>query len=179
MAEIDHRVRLLTDLLMERGFGWLASEIVTAIEFGRTIVDDTDHTVFDQRKALQAELSRSDVPLRRGAMRRELSKPTVAAEIESSAERLESERTAFLPDEQVEIAVEFLMFRLSDSVKMLASSVEAMEEIFGGQMKLFAEVDGRPHPIDTIQASAFASRLENIREQLREWLLSQQPSEGS
>lgn len=177
MAEIDHRVRLLTDLLMAQGFTWLASEIIATLELGRAAVDDTDHTVSSQREELRGELSKFDAPLARGALRRELSKEATIDELESLAETIDGPRIAFSSDEQVEAAVEVLTFRLSDSARMLAASVETLEEIFGTEVDLFTEVEGELRSVNAVQARTFASQLKNLQVAFRDWLLNQQPTD--
>jgi hypothetical protein len=56
MAEIDSRVRILTGALMDRGFSWLAAEIIDTIEGGQLSSDDLDHSVSAQRAALNGRI---------------------------------------------------------------------------------------------------------------------------
>jgi hypothetical protein len=160
MANVDYRVRLLTNLLMDRGFAWLAGEIIDSIEIGRPTTADRDHNVTSQRRALKLDAS-TDVP------HEDLEEPSPDDE----------PREPLTPEAQVQVAIELLVRRLSDMGRMFESSRESLKQIFGVDVTLSIELEGEPRQYDPAHARELTSQLENVREQLLEWLMSQ-ASEG-
>jgi hypothetical protein len=161
MATVDYRVRLLTDLLMDRGFAWLAREIIDSIEIGAAPTADRDQNVTSQRRALNVDASR-DVP---------------QEDLEESSLPDDEPREPLTPEAQVQVAVELLVRRLSDMGRMFESSRQTLKQIFDVDVTLSIELAGEPRQYDPGRARELTSQLESVREQLFEWLMSQ-PSEG-
>jgi hypothetical protein len=161
MANIDYKVRLLTDLLMDRGLGWLAAEIIETIEAGKATFDERDHNVKDQRIALNANLDAPSGSSRHKEMPDESSVPEDAP------------REEFSPEIQVTIAVDLLIQRLSGIGQMLMEGQQNLELIFDTHVSLSTEISGELHELNPQGARGLTLQLEQLREELSQWLMHQ------
>lgn len=163
MATIDYRVRLLTALLMDRGFAWLASEIIEAIERGRPTSDDQDHNVTLRRRALNAELSGNSRSKSR----------LVVDDSEDPPTHEDAPREQFGPEAQIRIAVDSFVHRLSAFGEMLGHSKDTLRRTFESDVRLFTEAEGEPRELDVSTSRLLSSQLLALREELFQWLISQ------
>jgi hypothetical protein len=161
MANVDYRVRLLTDLLMDRGLAWLAAEIIETIEVGKATFDERDHNVKAQRIALNADL---DAPLR-SSRHKEMPEESSVPE--------DAPREEFSPDIQVTIAVDLLIQRLSGIGQMLMEGQQNLELIFDTHVSLSTEINGELHELNPQGARSVTLQLEQLREDLSQWLMHQ------
>jgi hypothetical protein len=167
MAEIDHRVRLLMNALMSAGFGWLAAEIVDAIEAGRENPEDQDHNVASQRLLLKLKLAGSA--------------STTAPESENLrffATRSVAIRPAFGGDDQVRLAVNLLVDRLSVAAEMTSHAVDALSTLTRSPVSLVVKGAGESRAVNPSAAVQTGRQLREMREELTQWLLSQTTADG-
>lgn len=165
MADIDFRVRVLTDLLMNRGFGWLAIEIIQAIEDRGDSLVDRDPNVAAQREDLNARLLRGDA--------KAVLSPEVVKE---AATRSEAQRDRLEAHDQISLAVEILVDRLSSAAEMTALSVDELTNLVDGSVSVSVEVDKEIRHVFPAKARETAAQLRGIKDQLREWLNTTSPS---
>jgi hypothetical protein len=161
MANIDRRVRLLTEVLQEEGFGWIAVEIVEAVEFGRRDLSELDNSVASQRHELGQRLH---------AGASSTSKPS---DIRSSATRIVPLKQDFSAEEQITVAVHILMDRLAISAQMLAESADALSQIMETPVTLSVEDLSEARPVVVSSVRTAASELKAITPQLINWLNSE------
>src|SRR5260370_42073288 len=121
MATVDYRVRLLTNLLMDRGFAWVAREIIDSIEIGAVPTADRDHNVTSQRRGLDA---------------------STTEDLDEPSSPDDEPRAPLTPKAQVQLAVELLVRRLSDMGRMIASSRQRRKQTFGVHVTLSVELQG-------------------------------------
>jgi hypothetical protein len=159
MADIDPRVRLLTDLLMAQRFAWVASEIIEAIEVG------FDEGAFDQDVEFQRK--RLDLRAIEGI-------PAESIDKAGKAWRrpIEQKRRQYLPDEQVRVAVNIFVDRLASAAEMVQKSASVLNEIMNAAVLLHVEIDGEARPLDSSGANIAAERLRSLQNEFLEWLLS-------
>ncbi len=142
MATVDYRVRLLTNLLMDRGFAWLAREIIDSIEIGAVPTADRDHNVTSQRRGLDA---------------------STHEDLEEPSSPDDEPRAPLTPEAQVQVAVELLVRRLSDMGRMIESSRQSLKQIFGVDVTLSMELEGEPRQYDPAHMRELTSQLETRR----------------
>jgi hypothetical protein len=166
MADIDRRVRILIDTLIDRGYGWLAAEIVYSIEFRRDGSDEIDKGVSSQRMSLNEKIHAGDA-----------SSKSSAEDLRASASRISAGREHLVGDGQVEFAVKLLVDRLSSAAEMTSESMEEMTKLMETQVEFAVAVDGDVRPISLQKVRNSAQELRKIEHQLAEWLLSIPPGE--
>jgi hypothetical protein len=166
MADIDHRVRLLIDTLIDRGYGWLAAEIVYSIEL-RDVSDEIDEDVFSQRMSLNERIDAGDA-----------NPKSTAEELRASATRVHIKREHLSGDGQVKLAVSLLVDRLSSAAEMTSESVEELTKLMGGPVEFGVAVDGEIRPISSEQVRGSAQQLRKVEHQIVEWLLTLTPDAG-
>src|SRR5262245_23436028 len=128
MPEIDRRVRTLAEMLMERGFGWLAAEIVQTIEAGHQ-GSYRDANVSSQRAALNSRIGKR-IP-------DEIFGPD---QFRSSATQREVIPRDFTADEQLALAINLLIDRLSAAAEMEARSLDDLTAMMDTQVQPSFEV---------------------------------------
>jgi hypothetical protein len=168
MAEIDHRVRILINALMDRGFGWLAAEVIEIIERGRPGPIDHDSEVRAQRNALNRNLARG--------LTSSISRPD---ELRDRATHSAQAREPFTADEQVSEAVHLIVERILSTTKMISTSASTLGSIMDGPVSLFTEINGEIRLIDADQATQVALSLRQMNEELIAWLLSRTTTEDT
>jgi hypothetical protein len=166
MADIDRRVRVLTDILMDRGFGWLAAEIIDAIEAGRNDASDRDPHVTAQRAALNQRLLKGDA------------NPASSPEsLKHSASRPAHSGERMSADDQVFVAVDLFVDRLTSAAEMTAKSVDALSTFMNAPVSLYVETEGEIRAVLPAKARESALRLGGVKNELIEWLISVSPPE--
>jgi len=151
----------LLNVLIGRGFGWLAAEIIDAIERGEDRAEEKDYGVSEQRLQLEQSISE------RGFEK---------TEFDSSPDYSGFSRP-ILGDEQVRTAVHLLTLRLSDAVLMLKKSSENFQEIFGVNVRIQYLTSDLMATLDVEASSSAGNRLRGIEQDFVQWLNSH-PSDG-
>jgi hypothetical protein len=118
MTDIDRRVRILIDILIDRGLGWLAVEIIEAIEHGREDAEDHDPNVSVQRMALNERLLSGHA-----------NAVSTPEGLKSSATRPEIMREPFSPHDQISLAVDLFVDRLSEVADMTSKSADELTDL--------------------------------------------------
>jgi hypothetical protein len=169
MADIDRRVRILTDTLMDRGFGWLAAEIIEAIERGRDSADNHDPYVSAQRTTLNQKLSSGEADA-----------VSTAESLKYSATRPEIARERFNSQEQILVAVAIFVDRLSSAADMTSQSLDELSALMDTTVSLSIETEGEEvRTVLPAKARDAAIGLREIESQLIHWLISTAPPEGA
>ena len=161
MAEIDSRARLLIDMLMARGYGWLAAEIVDAIELGTNNTDDLDLDVAAQRKALYERMDSGD-----------LSEKSSPQELKVSAMHVKGVPERVTGNGQVNLAVKIMVDRLASAAEMTSQNVDELVNLTGAPVELAVETDDGIRHILPHQARAAASLLRKVEHEFITWLIS-------
>jgi len=159
MANVDRRVRVLTNVLMEHGFSWLAAEIIDTIETGRSTTDDRDHNVDSHRAQLNAAL-----------VTKFSSAESAIQHIEDSSADEQDNRVELSPSEQIRTAVDTVVIRLSTIGEMFDESISNLEDVFGSDARLAIEFNGEVRQVDRSALTHASRRLRTLREQLIQWL---------
>lgn len=161
MATIERRVRLLTDVLLDRGFGWLAAEIIAAIEAGIEDSDDIDSAVSLQRSTLNSKIASGNMAVR--------SQPE---DLKHSATRHGQLRRGLAPDDQVRVAVDLLIDRLSAAAKMTEKSIATLSELMEAPVSLSVQVGDTVQSINPQEAQEAGEILRESRAEFAQWLLA-------
>jgi hypothetical protein len=167
MTEIDRRVRILTDILMDRGFGWLAAEIIETIEGGRNNANEEDTDVESQRSALNQRLLSGDA-----------NAVSTPEDLKYSATRPETVGEPLDADDQILVAVALFIDRLSSAAEMPSKSQDELNGFMDTSVSLFVETEGEVRSVRPAEARHAALQLRGIKGQLVEWLLASSPEDG-
>lgn len=162
MAEIDRRVSILLNALTERGFGWLAAEIIQVIEAGEEQPEEEDDSVADQRHEIELSISER---------RPEKLLESTHGHFYTEAMPLSSS------EEQIRTAVRLLTLRLSDAVAMLKRSSTNLGEVFESDVPIKYQIRGSTAVVDVEMARSATAQLQALEQEIVSWLTSQLPPE--
>lgn len=166
MDGIDRRVRILSDVLLDRGFGWLAVEIIEAIESGREDIEDIDNSVLEQRIVLNQKLqNRQDFAA---------SKPET---LKYAASRKDSFRSRLDGDDQVRIAIDIFVDRLASAAEMNVESAAGLTFLMRVPVSLSVQSNGVTARVSLERNEAVAVKIRENRTAIFNWLISSTLSE--
>jgi len=157
MAELDRRVSLLLSALTERGFGWLAAEVIELIERGKGAIEDKDYDVAQQRRQLEIAI---------------LEKTRERITLEHSLDDAEEIRQ-FSGDEQVDLAVRIVIERLYDAVSMLSKSEDNLNGALDARVSIQFRLQDSVTTLNVQKASTAVASLREQKDSIVAWLSNQ------
>ena len=155
MAAIEPRVRQLLNALMERGFSWLAADIIELIEIGIPVFSEQDQDVAGQRRNLDSHHHDST----------------------NLAEALSQPHSTTRPakrEEQASVATSVLTRQLVTTLLMNERSAMLLAEVAGAPVQLATYSGDLVRQIDPIAGRHAAGELLELGPALQTWLAEEQ-----
>jgi hypothetical protein len=167
MADIDRRLRMLLDVLMAQGFGWLAVEIIETLGRGYNGGNDKDSLVESQRIALNSRLLSGDA-----------NATSTPEGLKYSATRPQPRIEPLGADQQIFLAVNIFVDRLASAAEMTAKNLDELRGLMDASVSLSVETEeGEVRAIRPADARDVAVHLRRVENQLAEWLIATKPRE--